>query len=305
MRHQIRPVLASTECATLVSVQPVSVDQRALAAARAVASEHGVPCDQAAVVHSGSNVLVHLRPAPVVARVMAGTVVLHDDPRRWLNREVSVLRFLAPSGSAVAPSDLIAPGPYQRDGLWLTCWRWLPHQRQSELPGDAESLGRAMRDLHDELAGFHGELGGLLDVYRDLRRLHRLLRPTVDLSDQAIDSLSRRLHALRDTVFTSSLPTQALHGDASLGNLLWTSERLVWNDFEDVFRGPVHWDVAGYVMSLRARGAEPIFVARVLDAYGWLDERALAPFAEAHDLYGQLWSSYVAQRHSRPAVESA
>jgi hypothetical protein len=279
-------------------MEAVSVEQRALAAAQAVASDRGIPCEQAAVLYSGSNVLVHLRPAPVVARVMAGTVVLHDDPRRWLNREVSVLRFLAPSGLAVAPSDLIPPGPYEQDGLWLTCWKWIRHQRQSELSGDAESLGHVLRDLHEELSAFRGELGDLLDVYQDIQRLHSQLRATAALSDETIDALHGRLRALGDTVFTSSLPTQALHGDASLSNLIRTPDRLVWNDFEDTFRGPVHWDVAGYVMSLRARGADSAFIARVLDAYGWLDEGELAPFTEAHDLYGQLWDSYVAQRQS-------
>jgi hypothetical protein len=72
------------------------------------------------VIHSGSNVLVHLRPAPVVARVMTGTVALHDDRSRWLEREVSVLEFLAPFDLAVAPSRLIAPGPHHHDGLWMT-----------------------------------------------------------------------------------------------------------------------------------------------------------------------------------------
>jgi hypothetical protein len=87
-------------------------EARAVATACAVATDQGVRCEQAAVVHSGSNVLVHLRPAPVVARVMTGTAVLHDDPQRWLDREVSVLNFLAPSGMAVRPSSLIDPGPY-------------------------------------------------------------------------------------------------------------------------------------------------------------------------------------------------
>ena len=80
-----------------------SVERRALTAARTVAAERDLPCEQAAVIHSGSNVVVHLRPAPVVAHVKTGTVVLHGDPRRWLEREVSVLTFLAPSGVAVAP----------------------------------------------------------------------------------------------------------------------------------------------------------------------------------------------------------
>jgi thiamine kinase-like enzyme len=97
-------------------------------------------------------------------------------------------------------------------------------------------------------------------------------------------------------VFAASLPVQALHGDASLSNLLRTPQRLVWNDFEDTFRGPVHWDLAGYMMSLRSRGADAEFVAGALSAYGWADEQELAPFTEAHDLYGEIWRLYDAQR---------
>jgi len=56
---------------------------------------------------------------------MTGTVVLHDDPKTWLEPEVSVLEFLAPSGIAVAPSPLIAPGPWEDDGLWMTFTEWI------------------------------------------------------------------------------------------------------------------------------------------------------------------------------------
>jgi hypothetical protein len=77
-------------------------------------------------------VLVHLRPAPVVARVMTGTVALHDDPRRWLEREVSVLEFLMPSGLAVSPSRLIAPGPHYHDDLWMTFTQWVPEVERTQ-----------------------------------------------------------------------------------------------------------------------------------------------------------------------------
>src|SRR3984957_16480476 len=102
------------------------LEQRALAAAGAVAATYGLAHDEAVVISSQSNVLVHLRPAPVVARVMTGTVALHDDPRTWLEREVSVLEFLAPPGVAVPPSRLIAPGPHCHDGLWMTFVEWIP-----------------------------------------------------------------------------------------------------------------------------------------------------------------------------------
>jgi hypothetical protein len=190
----------------------VGLEQRALKAANAVAAAGGVACDQAVVVYSGSNVLVHLRPAPVVARVMTGTVVLHDDPRRWLKREVSVLEFLAPSGLAVAPSSLITPGPREHDDLWMTFAEWVPDVEQGCHPVDAARLGGALRALHEALKTFGGDLGGLSDLRDDIERLHVLLRPTDSLNAEAISSLRARLDAVGDVVFGSTLPVQALHG---------------------------------------------------------------------------------------------
>lgn len=276
-----------------------SIERRALAAACAVAAEHGVPCGKAAVVSAGSNVLVHLRPSPVVARVMSGTVVLHEDPQVWLEREVAVLGFLAPSGLAVAPSSLIEPGPYRSDGLWMTFLEWVEHRGRADLGDGAERLGQALRELHEELSAFSGELPTFVDLRDRVERLHRQLRPTATLDARKIDALRGRLCSLNDTVFEADWPVQALHGDASLFNLLCATDgRLVWNDFEDTFRGPVHWDVAGFVSSLEYEGADPAFVARFLDAYGWSGERELAPFAAAHDVYDEIWQLYDAQRRT-------
>ena len=220
-----------------------------MAAARAVAAERGVACERAEVLSAGSNVLVHLRPSAVVARVMAGTVVLHDDPERWLRREVGVTEFLAPTGLAVGPSSLIAPGPFERDGLWMTFTEFVDGRGHHERLGsrdDAERFGRALHELHDALAPYDGDLAGFADLGRDIERLRRALRPSAELSAKRIDSLGERLAALRETLFVTSRPARALHGDASIGNPLRTTSGLLWNDFEDTFRGPVHWDVAGY-----------------------------------------------------------
>ena len=275
-----------------------SVERRALNAARAVATGHGLACEQSYVVYSGSNVHVHLRPASVVARVMTGTAALHDDPQRWLEREVSVVEFLAPSGLAVAPSPLITPGPYQHDGLWMTFAEWIPDVQPGHPPVDAARLGSALRSLHDALEMFDGELGNLSDLLDDIERLHGLLRATDTLGADTISSLRAQLDAAGDLVFGSTLAVQALHGDASLSNLLHTPDRLVWNDFEDTFRGPVHWDVAGYIMGVRRRGATAAFVRQVLDQYGWGDEHELAPFIAVHEVYDQIWRQYDSQRRS-------
>jgi hypothetical protein len=278
-----------------------ALEQSAVAAATAVASAYGLGVEDAVVIQSASNVLLHLRPAPVVARVMTGTVALHDDPQTWLEREISVLEFLAPSGLAVSPSRLIAPGPHCHDGLWMTFTEWIPDvaaspdvRPRTDLD-DARGLGRTLRELHDELRPFDGELGGLRDVRDDVERLLDQLQPADARERDAIASLRERLDQLQ-TVFESPLPTQALHGDVSLRNLLRTPRGLVWNDFEDTFRGPVHWDVASYVGSLRIHGANERSVRGMLEAYGWDDERALAPFLAAQDVYDEIWRRYDRQR---------
>jgi hypothetical protein len=287
-----------------------ALERRALAAASMVAAACGLKLNEPVVIHSASNVLVHLRPAPVVARVMTGTVALHDDPRKWLEREISVLEFLAPSGLAVSPSPLIAPGPHCHDGLWMTFTEWIPEVEPA--PGDqsacdvddARGLGRMLRDLHDELRPFEGELGGLRELREDIERLLGQLRPADAQESDTVSSLRDQLDLLRTIVFESSLPTQALHGDVSLRNLLRTPRRLVWNDFEDTFRGPVHWDVASYIGSLRIHGASERSVREMLDAYGWDDEQQLAPFLAAQDVYDHIWRMYDRQRRgvSRPGA---
>jgi hypothetical protein len=252
-----------------------------------VAVDHGLPCGDARVVLAGSNVLVHLLPSPVVARVMTGTVVLHDDPKLWLGREVAVTDFLGPTQLAVPPSSMMPPGPFRADGMWMTFASWVEIDGKTE-PDDPEQLGLVLRELHRELAGFTGELGTMLDLQADIDRLRLQLPP-----GPRADAFGKRLAALTDTVFETALPTQALHGDASLGNLLRTPLGLLWNDFEDVLRGPLHWDIAGFVMALENGGADAAFVRKALDSYGWDHEQDLAPFTEAHQLYREIWELYV------------
>jgi hypothetical protein len=300
----VEPAVVSSSGGPLVceiARMAADLDQRAVAAAGAVAAANGLTPDEATVIYSGSNVLVHLRPAPVVARVMTGTVALHDRPRRWLEREISVLEFLAPSRLAIAPSRLIAPGPYHHDGLWMTFSEWVADVEPATRLDDPRRLGVALRDLHDELRPFDGDLGSLCDLREDIERLHGQLQPADAEETDSVAAVRARLDALRQVVFESTHPTQALHGDVSLSNLLRTPDRLVWNDFEDTFRGPVHWDVAGYVISLTSHGASSGFVRRMLDAYRWVDTEELRPFFTAHGVYDEIWRLYDRQRRHSPS----
>jgi hypothetical protein len=265
---------------------------RAVAAARAVAVAHAVAFEDAVVVAARSNVLVHLKPAPVVARVMSGTAMLHGDVERWLAREVEVGVFLGERGLAVPPSDELAPGPYQHDGLWMTFWAFVEHDA-SRVLSPADQFGTTLRQLHAALAGFPGQLGQLSEVRDWLDRLLVALPPTPKLTARGRDVLRTRLHDLTPSVFGTDLPVQAIHGDASISNLLRTDNGLIWNDLEDVCRGPVHWDVAGLVVDARAHGGSEGFVADFLRAYGGPGLEDLDDFIEGHRLYTTVWQEFV------------
>jgi hypothetical protein len=276
-----------------------------LAAAQAVAREHGVACDEAVRIGAGSNVLVHLKPAPVVARVMTGTAVLHDDAERWLAREVAVAAFVAErTDLVVPPSDILPPGPHVQDGLWMTLWKFVPHDAQAP-PPEPRELGRSLRGLHAALADFPGDLAPLSEVRDWLERLLAELRPSPPLTQRDIDWLRFELDALTPAVFESSLSAQALHGDASMSNLLRTDSGLVWNDLEDVCAGPVAWDISGLVASARARGQSAKFIEELLAAYGEPGVEGLETFFEAHALYEVVWQAFEARRRPRAMKRAA
>jgi hypothetical protein len=264
-----------------------------------------VACDEAVRIGAGSNVRVHLKPAPVVARVMTGTAVLHDDTERWLAREVAVAAFVAErTDLVVPPSDILPPGPHVQDGLWMTLWKFVPHDAQAPPPKPRE-LGRSLRGLHAALADFPGDLAPLSEVRDWLERLLAELRPSPPLTQRDIDWLRFELDALTPAVFESSLSAQALHGDASMSNLLRTDSGLVWNDLEDVCAGPVAWDISGLVSSARARGHSAKFIEELLAAYGEPGVEGLETFFEAHALYEVVWQAFEARRRPRAMKRAA
>lgn len=275
-----------------------SQEVRALAAALAVADANGVASEDAVILAGGSNVLVHLKPAPVIARVMTGTALLHEDIEQWLGREVALGAYLGGRGLAVPPSHELPPGPHQRDGFWMTFWEFVEHEPSGRVPR-ARELGAALGELHAALADFPGALGPLSDVRDWLDRLLPSLDPSPTLTARGIGSLRSRLQDLTPTVFESPLPAQAIHGDASMSNLLRTTDGgLLWSDLEDACVGPVHWDVAGLVTDARERGESDSFVADFLDAYGRVGLDELNDFIVAHHLYTTAWRAFQAERRA-------
>ncbi|MFI7464171.1 aminoglycoside phosphotransferase family protein [Nonomuraea sp. NPDC049646] len=257
----------------------------AVAAAVAVAEEHGVTVREPVVLKDSYNLRIHLRPAPVVARVPTVTALARLRPEEAMRRELAVVSFLHERGAPVVPpSDLLPARVHERGGALVSYWRHVEHD--GSRPVTPEVFGRALRELHEALRGYPGELPRLGPVLDEPAHLLRVL--SADLEP----AVSARLAQARAGL-AARLPVggQAVHGDAHPGNLLVTPAGLLWNDFEETTYGPVGWDLACLLGTVRLDGRAAV------RAYGAdPGDPDLAVFAEARALQAVLWTLVRARR---------
>lgn len=257
-------------------------NQAAVSAAVAVAEAHGVRVREPVVPNDSFNLRIHLRPAPVVARVPTVTALGRPDPADALAREAAVVTFLHAAGAPVVPpSDLLPPGPHVRDGVAVSFWTHVGHDPDRLITPDA--AGRALADLHAVLRGFPGELPRLGPVLEEPARLLAALAGSGVAEPDALARL-RDAHAGLTARLGDVPEIQAVHGDAHPGNLLATADGLLWNDFEETMAGPVGWDLACLRRTTRLDGRA------ALRAYGVdPDDPALRVYGAARALQGTLW----------------
>ena len=257
------------------------------AAAVKVAASLGVYATDPVILANGANVIVHLSPAPVVAKVAASTPAVRPDNAAWLQRELDVVRFLAGRGVPVmAPSPEVPPVVHHGDGQVMSFWRYL-----SPVPGLAgeDTIGSMLRDLHAELRDYPAQL-------RDYPAQLPFLAPLGDIPAFLARPQSRltagqaaALAAAHARLTAHLAPDQSLHGDAGAGNLMATGAGWVWHDFEDTCTGPVAWDLAASTASPRLDGA------RILAAYGE-NPAQLEVCQQLRKLHLTVWYNLYAER---------
>ena len=282
------------------------LSRRAVAAALAVSRNLGLRCgDAPEVIADGSNVLVHLVPAPVVARVATTTALVRKPAEWWLALDLDLAGYLAARGfPVVPPSRELPPGPHQHDGLALTFWEFVEHDRN--YVAGANEVGPFLRELHAELRGYPGALRPLspfAEIPQWLDEVDSWNNDEVaswnsdevaswDSTDPAdIAMLRRGFAVISGEIEALDLPRQPLHGDAHKKNVLKTRKGLVWTDFEDACSGPIEWDLACFVRT----SLEPREIA--LTSYGGQsDLNRLKPFFDARDLQGAAWGAILSTR---------
>ena len=121
--------------------------RRAVEAAVSLARENRLRVEEPVVLNDLFSLMVHLRPAPVVARVATCMPKVSKPISAWLKREIAVTTFLSERGApVVAPSRKLPPGPHERDGFPISFWEYVepdPNPNRRRLFGHARGFARS------------------------------------------------------------------------------------------------------------------------------------------------------------------
>lgn len=216
--------------------------QQARAVARAVARRHGIEVPLPRVLGVWNNVIVHLAPQPLVAKVSALTS--RPAAAGALRTELEIGLHLQRSGApTIAPSPEVPAEVHRHGDHVLTFWRHKVHDPHAVL--DPAAAARALHQVHRALDTFPGPLPSFLS--RQVRLSGRLLEnpdalPRLPAPDRAL--LATEHARLKAALADRRLDCRALHGDPHRGNFLASPGGCVMIDFESVCRGPVEWDLS-------------------------------------------------------------
>jgi hypothetical protein len=225
--------------------------------AASIAEELGFSEIAPVVLSDGGNLILHLAPYPIVARI-AKAASAEDGDRTCgiVERELRVAHHLHGMRVPVLlPTDLTDAGPHFVAGTWMTLWNYVP-PTQLHVPAPHEAVALVHR-LSNAMNHFSGELPALGVWNRTRQSAVRLAQ----CSDQRVLALLRLFSELDQRM--SSVPDLLVpcHGDAHARNLIPSSEGWLWMDFEDVSLMPAYWDMASFVGNLALFGGlqEPTF----------------------------------------------
>lgn len=260
---------------------------------RAVGRSLSLPTDDPVVLAGGANLVVHLAPAPVVAKAAASTREVRD-AGAFLARELEVAAAMRAVGvPSVAPADAVPARVHVHDGVPVTFWEHVP-AGPADYPAP-DRFGAMLAELHAALRASGLDLPRLApleDIPRFLERAARRGAPAA--ADRAC--MQAAYDRLTAAIATSG-KDEPLHGDAHPGNLLSTPDgEWLWCDFEDTCSGPVAWDLAALRRTPRLDGAAALRAYARASGRDDIDDAGLAPWIELREMHLAVWLSLYAER---------
>jgi hypothetical protein len=208
---------------------------RATAAAMSTVSSLGLTVGHALVLHNSNKLTLRLLPCEVLARV--APVAL-----RTAQFELGLAQRLTASGCPVASLEpRVDPRVHERDGFEVTLWTYYEPVTSREVP--PADYAHALEGLHAGMRTLDVPVPHFTDRVESARALvaDRASTPALAEADRGLlgDTLRRfgRMTGERGR-------EQLLHGEPHPGNLLSTTDGLLFVDLETCCRGPVEFDLA-------------------------------------------------------------
>lgn len=244
----------------------------AILAASNCARKYGIQPDRCEILQDAHTIVVRLTES-LVARIVTDTT----GPRQgttWFSRETAMAAHLTRHHAPVIPLHPdIPPIAHLHDGFAMNFWQYVD---AIDAIADPRKIGSSLHHCHRVLQTFDERLPALAILHESLTMLEQdaVIKA---LSSGDISLLARHLCASIETL--TSCPQQALHGDAHMGNLLMTTQGLLWNDWEDAFAGPIEWDLASVIWNAKLLENDHATADTVVQAYAScgtaIDEKVL------------------------------
>ena len=264
-----------------------ALGRHGLAAAIEVAQELGLEVDRPQVLSNEQNLLVHLRPSSVVARVATRIAWSRPDPAAWLAREVAVAAHAARNGGPVVPAaGRVDPGPHTKSGLVMTLWAYV--ETMPQLATEAE-VGESLAQLHLSLRDFPSNgLPDRLPVHAQIENGLSALQREAVIDVDTLEELKDRHAALSRELGGVDGTPGVIHGDAHPWNLLRTAAGWRWVDLEETGFGPQEFDLAVLASKVEDPDAALAAYASVMRCPAVRAER-LVPFQRVRELESVVW----------------
>jgi aminoglycoside phosphotransferase (APT) family kinase protein len=196
------------------------------------------------VLHCSRHISVHLPELSIVARVMPA----HERAMAAAMRELEITRYLYRKHAPVVPPCRTMPrAPFIEDGMAVTLWPYVINQKARD-DEDRDLVSRAafaLRHVHDAFADYSGDLPPIREKFEECASLLRQPAALPILAAEDRTFLLRTYEVLVESLAALPADLVPIHGDAQLGNVLFTLSGPLWTDFEAASLGPREWDASG------------------------------------------------------------
>ncbi|MEO9460814.1 MAG: aminoglycoside phosphotransferase family protein [Lentilitoribacter sp.] len=233
---------------------PKNVDVRLLSA-KEICTKLSIDAEGILPIRLGTNSLYHLPSVNLVARVHNENTV-----KEQIKSEIMVANRLAHNSVRCAPISCDYPEIYSSEHHQITFWKYIMPEKR--LIGFERKFGELLVSFHDAMTGYLSNFPKFEPLEKAKTRL-QYISGFEQEKKILIEEIENVEMLLPKTPRYGS--TVAVHGDAHLGNVIWSNGDGYLIDFESVSIGRADFDIIPMAVTYK-RFLQDIEIDTFLDA---------------------------------------